>query len=710
MKYFVKWIALALCCVMLFSVSACANGNTDGETESVFETESDGTPESEISEGSETESASYVESVLPTDAETTTETETSMVSEKETLTETETKTEMETKTETETETEAPEITEFSEEAEIRDRGDFILVSTADGLRYLARGYGAYVDGAFTFSDTLEIEIQDGVGSDNFNRVTLCYVSSSPMLCTLTYTEAGREKNDSFFLESGRNIFSGLIESYIQGGSAKDLKRMTLKALEGESASFMLYRAACVKRRVYSDENYYLENERFKVGFRLVWGGGINYIEDKSCPVSDLGNLINIHDAGRLVQQSYYGTAGNEEYTPGVYNGSDWVYNPVQGGDQYWNHSRLIDIIVSEDSVYIKSQPQDWSLDGQITPSYMENTYTIYPDRIEVYNRFVDFSGWEHRYAHQELPAFYTVSYLDRFSYYNGLSPWTGGEIIEQDNLPFTSGEDAKQCYFKMLESNTETWCAWTNETSGYGIGLYLPNADMFLAARFADGHSKDPEHNSCSYVAPVNALKIVSFVPIEYGYMITTGNIDEIREVFGDNRDFAQNDYLSSEYSQDLRIDDVDVSYENMNFATAEHNKYLLPLNGADMKFNCDHNAIELIVNGTDPQINILYSNAGDKLIAEDFGKIVIEYMIPETNKSGACTGELFLCVGETVNAEAGKSVALNYIADGAYHTVEVELSSLEFWSGEINSIRFDFFNSGEVGDKIFIKSIRLEK
>ena len=601
MKYFVKWIALALCCVMLFSVSACANRNTGGETESVFETESDGTPESEISEGSETESASYVESVLPTDAETTTETG------------------------TETETEAPEITEFSEEAEIRDRGDFILVSTADGLRYLARGYSAYEDGAFTFSDTLEIEIQEGVGSDDFNRVTLCYVSSSTMLCTLTYTEAGVEKKDSFFLESGRNIFSGLIESYIQGGSAKELKRMTLKALEGESASFMLYRAACVKRRVYSDENYYLENERFKVGFRLVWGGGINYIEDKSCPVSDLGNLINIHDAGRLVQQSYYGTAGNEEYTPGVYNGSDWVYNPVQGGDQYWNHSRLIDIIVSEDSIYVKSQPQDWSLDGQITPSYMENTYTLYSDRIEVYNRFVDFSGWEHRYAHQELPTFYTVSYLDRFSYYNGLSPWTGGDVISHDSLPFCDGEDAKQCYFKLLESNTETWCAWTNERSGYGIGLYLPNADMFLAARFEDGHSKDPEHNSCSYVAPVNALKIVSFVPIEYGYMITTGNLEEIREVFGDNRDFAQNDYLSSEYSQDLRIDDVSVSYENINFATAEHNKYLLPLNSADMKFNCDHNAIELIVNGTDPQINILYSNAGDKLIAEDFGKIIIE-------------------------------------------------------------------------------------
>jgi hypothetical protein len=231
---------------------------------------------------------------------------------------------------------------------------------------------------------------------------------------------------------------------------------------------------------------------------------------------------------------------------------------------------------------------------------------------------------------------------------------------------------------------------------------------MFLAARYADGHSKDPSHDSCSYVAPVSTLKLVSFVPIEYSYMITTGNVEEIREVFSDNRDFASNVFLSSEYSQDLRIDNVEVSHTNIDFATAEHNKYLLPLYSAEIRFNCNHNAVELIIKGDDPQVNILYGSSSDKLSAEDYGKIVIEYMIPTSNVSGTQAGELFLCTGKTVNAEAGKSVPLNYVADGAYHIIEVELSELDFWNGNINAIRFDFFNGGEAGDKIFIKNIRL--
>ena len=92
----------------------------------------------------------------------------------------------------------------------------------------------------------------------------------------------------------------------------------------------------------------------------------------------------------------------------------------------------------------------------------------------------------------------------------------------------------------------------------------------------------------------------------------------------------------------------------------------------------------------------------------EVYRKIVIEYMIPKSNSQSSYSGELFLCTGSVVNAESGKSVAVNYIADGSYHTVEIDLSSLSFWSGKINSIRFDFFNSGAIGDEVFIRSIRL--
>ena len=596
--------------------------------------------------------------------------------------------------------------EFENSVQITEVGGLAEVVTELGLKYSARGYYSLEGNVFAVKDKLEINFDGEDPEEVFNRIGLNYVSNAPVKCVFTYTENGETLEDVFFLEAGKKNFYGLTRSYISGISARDLDSVRIEPFNENGTEFMLYDVTSSQSEVFETGIYYFENERFKVGLRLAWGGGISYIEDKACSVTKLKNMINIHDAGRLVQQSYYGTPGNDEYQPGVYNENNWVYNPVQGGDQYWNHSRLIDIRIGEDFVYVKSQPQDWSLDNKLTPSYMENTYTIYSDRIVVDNRFVDFSGWEHRFAHQELPAFYTVSYLDRFTYYNGLEPWSGGELINHDNLTF----DHVQSYFKLLESNTETWCAWTNATDDYGIGLYVPNTDMFLAARFQDGSSKSPKDNSCSYVAPVNTLIITSFVPMEYSYMITAGSIEEIRGVFYQNRDFADNSFLSSQYSSDIRLPNIDVSYTNINFATAEHNKYLLPMNSAEMKFNSNHNAVELLIggDGIDPQINILYGDSNKALKASDYGKIVIEYMIPSTNSRSSYSGQLFLCTGGTVNAEEGKSLNVDYIADGAYHVVELELGDLDFWRGRINSVRFDFFNFGEVGDKIFVKSIKL--
>ena len=39
----------------------------------------------------------------------------------------------------------------------------------------------------------------------------------------------------------------------------------------------------------------------------------------------------------------------------------------------------------------------------------------------------------------------------------------------------------------------------------------------------------------------VNSMQIVSFDPIEYEYLITTGSVESIRKVFTANKDFADN-------------------------------------------------------------------------------------------------------------------------------------------------------------------------
>jgi hypothetical protein len=292
----------------------------------------------------------------------------------------------------------------------------------------------------------------------------------------------------------------------------------------------------------------MESTIYKLGIRISWGGGICYLNDKSYASEGITNLINQADTGRLVQQSYYGTYSNGQYVGGTYNNATWPYNPVQGGDVKNNASRIIDVVVRGKEVYIKAQPRDWAI-AQSTPSYMENVYSLVDNFVRVDNRFVDFSGWEHRYAHQELPAFYTVSYLNNFTYYGGTSSWTDAPLTSRSDLQFWG--DPKyhdSCIFRMKGNNTETWCAWTNTTSGYGIGLFVPNVDMFLAGKHAYNGSKDAKNGATNYVAPVNTIKLVSYQPIEYSYMMTTGTLASIRNTFKVHRNFAANTSLHTNY------------------------------------------------------------------------------------------------------------------------------------------------------------------
>ncbi len=572
--------------------------------------------------------------------------------------------------------------------------------------------------AVTIHQNHTIAFDEGTYAETFNRFTMTYTSDEPLRCSVVYTEDGEERSDEFFLEAGENVtFSGLTGHYLSGKKGIDLTSLTLAACRGNDAQFILHELTTEDYPVYSNDTYYLENDRFKVGIRLMWGGGICYISDVRNPVPGLTNLINQADTGRLIQQSYYGTGPNDEYTPGTFNNSNWSYNPVQGGDKYQNHSRIIDVVVNETSVYIKSQPQDWSLDGQITPSYMENTYTLAEDCIRVDNRFVDFSGWTHPSAHQELPAFYTVSYLDRFTWYDGIRPWTNDALSFRDDLNFWGDPQySADCRFLIRESNTETWCAWTNRDIDYGIGLYVPNVDTYFAGKHAYNGSKDPMSGACNYVAPVNQIRMVSWQPIEYSYLMTTGSVEEIRAVFAENRDFCENTFLR-ENEISLRIPDdtpvipklEDIHMETLDFTVPENVYRIGAAHNTVIGYSGEENAAELRASeGFDVQSSLDYGDSDPRMDAADYGKITIEYKIPSGNAMKNYGCELFLCAGDTHGAEAGKSVRGTYIADGEYHTIEFDLTGLDFWKGTIHSVRFDYFNECADDDRIFIRSIRL--
>ena len=312
-------------------------------------------------------------------------------------------------------------------------------------------------------------------TESFNRYVLTYTADIPLRCTLTYAEAGGERVEEFFLEAGENMtFASYVDGYLRHKTAKAALSLTVRAISHEGGAFTLHSFTVETHPVLAEKTFYFENHRYKVGVELCWGGGLSYLEDKQCPVEGLVNILNNFDTGRLIQQSYYGT-GDPPYVRGEFMGNSWCYNPVQGGDRGNHKSKLVDVRITEGEVYVKCRPRDWGHDGGTTYSYMENWYRLDGDYLVVDNRFVDFSGYTHPMATQEVPAFYTVSYLNNYYWYDGDKPWTDDALSVKSDLPFWP-DDWPYCTFKPKAGNTELWSAFVDD-GGYGLAQIFKLTD-----------------------------------------------------------------------------------------------------------------------------------------------------------------------------------------------------------------------------------------
>ena len=378
--------------------------------------------------------------------------------------------------------------------------------------------------------------------EKYNRYRIEYKSEAPLKGSFCFDCEGEKVKEEFYLPADENgSFVSYTEGYIENKYASGLCDLSFEACgDGE---YVISSLETESADVLSGGTYFIENECLKVGAELIWGGGLSYIEDKKCPVQGLKNMLNHADTGRLVQQSYYGT-GDPPYEKGEFMGNPWVYNPVQGGDRGNKKSKLIDYKVTEKSIYVKCRPRDWGHVGLYTDSYMENEYTLDGEYLRVWNRFTDWSGYKHPVNSQEVPAFYTVSYLNNFYFYGGEKPWTGDELEVRRDLIFWP-EDWPRHRFFLKPENTETWCAWVDDND-YGIGLYVPNVRRLIGGRYCYDGTKDPAAGPTNYVAPLTMIRLVSYEPISYEYLIMAGSLEKIRNGFFDRKDFTENSDLTN--------------------------------------------------------------------------------------------------------------------------------------------------------------------
>ena len=394
-----------------------------------------------------------------------------------------------------------------------------------------------------FFGTCTVEVQEK--ERRFNRYSLSYTAGCPVRAKIYFTDSeGKQICEEFFLEAAlkETVFRSFTDEYLDGGLASNIEKIELFNTKSIPCRVVISSLSTETAEVLSEDTVYIENDYLKVGARLPYGGGLSYIKCKKDSPERLENLLNHYDTGRLVQQCYFSTMTAPDHCS-AYNGNKWSYTPVQGGDQYNNCSKLIDYRVDNKSMYVKCRPLDWSKNKVSTMAYMENTYSLGGKLLRVDNRFIDFSPYNHTLnTHQELPAFYTISALKKFTFYNGDAPWSDDTLTFARDLPFWGGNP--DAYFHIKPNNTETWCAFTDDIDAngdFGIGLFVPGISSFVAGRHLFDDSADPMSPSTNYVAPLRTMNIKSFKPIEYSYLITAGCLDSIRDSFKESSSLIDN-------------------------------------------------------------------------------------------------------------------------------------------------------------------------
>lgn len=272
----------------------------------------------------------------------------------------------------------------------------------------------------------------------------------------------------------------------------------------------------------------LDNGAIHVGVhRAEYGGAITYLSRSG----EKRNLVNLHDRGREIQQSYYAGKALDRRDEGQSkNWSPWPWNPIQVGDTYGNSSKVVDSRRTDSELYVKTIPLLWDMKNEFGECYFETWITLDANTVHVRNRLTSHrtdDKWPAKPCHQELPAVYTIGDLSRLYTYVGDAPFTQGPLtlIVNDGPPWEHwGPGAQK---PELNKPHEKWAANVDEHF-WGVGVYNAKMERFVGG-FHDKPGGDAHKNSTGYISPLRTETLDKNSVFEYEYDLIVGTLDEIR-------------------------------------------------------------------------------------------------------------------------------------------------------------------------------------
>jgi len=271
-------------------------------------------------------------------------------------------------------------------------------------------------------------------------------------------------------------------------------------------------------RVESVPDPTLDNGTLEIRLDLQAGGAIAYLG----PSGSGRNLINLHDRGRYIQQSYYAGQRLDRRDEGQSSTwSPWPWNPIQVGDAFGNASVILAAWVRDGTAYTKCQPLLWDMRNEKAECHMEMWVTLEGRTVHVENRLTCFrtdNRWNLTQNHQELPAVYSIGNLYRLFTYLGNDPWSS----ESPNQIQNSGPPWE--YWDCLEK----WAALL-DSNGFGIGIYNSSTTSYVGG-FHDSPGGGPYDNSTGYFSPLRTESLGKNTVLSYEYDLIVGSIHDIRE------------------------------------------------------------------------------------------------------------------------------------------------------------------------------------
>ncbi len=266
----------------------------------------------------------------------------------------------------------------------------------------------------------------------------------------------------------------------------------------------------------------IDNGTVRVGVSRAYGGAITWLSLHNGP-----NLVNNHDKGRQIQQSYYaGTSLRATNQCSAW--SPWPWNPIMVGDCSGAASPILALTNSSTELYVKSQPMLWDRKNQISKSHIElwiRFHPTLPHVVVVDNRFTCFRDDNDEWGgpvslQQEIPACYFVTSLHTIRSYTGPKPWQNDAL---STIP------AVFMWTNFIP--TEKWAACV-DGSGFGVGIFSPDATGMNAGRAGNVTTTNTMHSSTMHIAPLVRKAFDRRSTYEYRCFLAVDSLAEIRRMF----------------------------------------------------------------------------------------------------------------------------------------------------------------------------------